>query len=792
MPAVADCAVRLRITGVVQGVGFRPFVYRVAKENGIAGWVRNGADGVDVRAEASADAVARFIGAVRAQPPPAAQIASFDVSPIAVAGYEDFSIRTSERATNPTVRISPDLAVCEACLSELFDPGDRRYRYPYINCTDCGPRHSIVLELPYDRPATTMREWPMCECCAAEYEDPNDRRFHAQPIACHACGPAYVLRPGDVTTDSIASRKAAAPPSPAANALSAARGYAAIEGTAGMLRAGAIVAIKGIGGYHLACDARNARSVEILRSRKFRKERPFALMVRDLGIARTLIELDANAEGVLSSSARPIVLGAALTSFAGVAPENGELGVMLAYAPLHHLLFAAGAPEALVMTSANRSSEPIAFEDDGAFQTLAGIADAFLSGERRIARRIDDSIVRTFASPAHGPQETRIPTVLRRSRGYAPAVVATVPSTRPILALGGDLKNAIALVVAGEVVVGGHIGDLDHYPARVAFEAAIGDLCGMYGVRLEDCAIACDAHPGYVSSMHATTLPGMLVPVQHHRAHVASVIAERGAWDTEVLGIAFDGTGYGDDGTIWGGEVFVGSVRRGFERATHVRAAPLPGGDAAARFPVQAAAGFLSEIPEIAGLREAPFHFPQRYVAARAAIERDVRTFTTTSLGRLFDAVAALCGFVREMSFEGQAAMWLEQLAATCASPDRCDASGRSDAYRLPIVDGTLDYRPLLAHIVRDRIAGRDPGAVALDFHRAVVRAVVDLALAFADLPVVASGGVFQNRLLIQMLRGELGDRLWINAVVPPNDGGICLGQAVLAAFALAPNDSGE
>jgi hydrogenase maturation protein HypF len=788
--AAADCAVRVRITGVVQGVGFRPFVYRVAKENGIAGWVLNGADGVDVRAEASADAVARFVGAVRAQPPPAAQIVSFDVSPVAVAGYESFEIRTSERGGKPTVRISPDLAVCAACLRELFDPGNRRYRYPYINCTDCGPRHSIVLELPYDRPATTMREWPMCERCAAEYDDPQDRRFHAEPIACHACGPAYVLQQRAGMSDSVALHGASEPPSVPSDGSTASdgwnktRGYSAIELAAEMLRAGAIVAIKGIGGYHLACDARNAESVDLLRARKFRKERPFAIMVRDLGAARTLVELDESAEAVLASSARPIVLGAARRRVAGVAPDNGELGVMLPYAPLHYLLFAAGAPEALVMTSANRSSEPISYEDEDALTTLAGIADAFLIGERRIARRIDDSIVRAFKSPA----------VLRRSRGYAPGVVATVPSTRPILALGGDLKNAIALVVAGEVVVGSHIGDLDHYSARVAFEAAIGDLCGMYGVRLEDCAIAHDAHPGYVSSMHGTTLSGTLVPVQHHRAHVASVVAERAAWDTEVLGIAFDGTGYGDDGTMWGGEVFVGTVRRGFERATHLRAAPLPGGDAAARFPVQAAAGFLSEIPEITGLCEAPFCFPERYLAARTTIERGVRTFTTTSVGRLFDAVAALCGFVREMSFEGQAAMWLEQLAVSSGPEpsDTSDAYDRFDAYRLPIVEGTLDYRPLLAGIVRDRIAGRDPGAVARSFHRAVVRAVVDLAEAFADLPVVASGGVFQNRLLLEMLRGALGDRLWINAAVPPNDGGICLGQAALAAFAFPPKYLGE
>jgi hydrogenase maturation protein HypF len=736
-------AVHVRITGVVQGVGFRPFVYRLAQQHRITGWVRNGEDGVLVVAEGSDDAVARFVDDARLRPPPAAQVASFEVIPAGLAGFEAFEIRESTGGEAPTVRISPDLPVCEDCLGELFDPADRRYGYPYITCTNCGPRYSIILGLPYDRPFTTMREWPMCEQCAAEYHDPANRRFHAQPVACHECGPTYVM------------------PEPGGEL----RGGPAIEAAAALLRDGAIVALKGIGGYHLACDARNARSVTALRERKYRKERPFALMTRDLPTARELIELDARAEELLCSRARPIVLAAARVRLEGISPDNRELGVMLPYTPLHHLLFAAGAPATLVMTSANRSSEPIAYDDADALSSLAGIADAFLVGERRIARRIDDSVAR--AGQEHA-------VLLRRARGYAPQAVAVMATERPILALGGDLKNAVALVVGGQAFVSQHVGDLDHYPARVAFEETVRDLCAMYEVRLEDCLIAHDAHPEYVSSGHASTLGGRCVAVQHHRAHVASVLAERGAWNDEVVGIAFDGTGYGDDGTIWGGEVFTGSVRRGFTRVAHLRPAPLPGGDAAARFPVQAAAGFLSEVPGLPDLSGPPFDFPPRYGEARLLVARGIRTFATTSVGRLFDTVAALCGFVGEISFEGQAAMWLEHLAA---------GSRSGDAYKFPLVDGTLDYRPLLVQILSDRMHGRDVSAIARAFHLAVADAVVRLAAPFPALPVVVSGGVFQNRLLVERLHRLLGQRLWTNAAVPANDGGLCLGQAAIAAM---------
>jgi hydrogenase maturation protein HypF len=743
MPAVG--ALDLRIRGVVQGVGFRPFVYRLARRHALTGWVLNGESGVVVHVEGALDALDAFARAVVDEAPAAATVASVHTTAAAPEGLRDFEIRASDpTADRLTARIAPDMATCDACLRELFDPADRRYRYPYINCTNCGPRYSIVLALPYDRPNTTMAPWKMCALCAAEYHDPADRRFHAQPVACPACGPTYVLRQDG--QDEL-------------------HGSIAVGGAATLLREGAIVAVKGIGGYHLACDARNAGTVAALRERKYRKERPFAVMANSMRAARKLVELDDDSTALLASVARPIVLAPARRVLGGVAPDNRELGVMLPYTPLHHLLFAFDAPDVLVMTSANRSSEPMAFEDDGAAVSLAGIADAFLIGERRIARRVDDAVARVTAAG---------PSVLRRARGLAPQAIAAIPSTRPILAVGGDLKNAVALVVDGQAFVSQHVGDLDHVPAREAFEETVHDLLAMYGIREDELIVAHDAHPEYASTASARALPGEHVAVQHHRAHVASVLAERGEWAREVLGVAFDGTGYGDDGTIWGGEFFAGSVRGGFTRIAHLRAAPLPGGDAAARFPVQAAAGFLSELSDVPDLSAPPFAFPARYELARAMIAKNVRVFRTTSVGRLFDTVAALLGFTREITFEGQAAMWLEHLAATVSE---------TAPYEFPLHDGELDYRPLLAAIVADRARGRDAGAIARAFHASVADGIVRVHAAHApEKPLAASGGVFQNRLLVESLHARLGTSLWTNRLVPANDGGLCLGQAALAA----------
>jgi hydrogenase maturation protein HypF len=744
------CSIRVR--GVVQGVGFRPFVYRLACANTLSGWVLNAEKGVEIHLEGAETGLEAFVRDLKALPPPAASIEEVDVRPAEPAGLREFTIRTSQRQERPTVGISPDLPICEDCLRELFDPNDRRHWYPYINCTNCGPRYTVVLALPYDRPHTTMKDWLLDVYCAAEYTNPGNRRFHAQPVACPACGPGYYLHPHDEATGGSEE---------------------CIRRAAGILRDGRILALKGLGGYHLACDARNSAVVTALRDRKYRKEKPFALMVRDIDMARTLVELSSEAEALLMSPARPIVLAAAKIELREVAPENNELGVMLPYTPLHHLLFAAGAPDVLVMTSANRSSEPIAYQDEDALQRLAGIADSFLIGQRPIARRVDDSVAR---AGAFGP------VILRRARGCAPGAVASLPVGRPVLALGADLKNTITLAVDGQAFVSQHIGDLEHFQSFGAFRQTIQDLVSMYEVRWDELLLVHDLHPQYLSTIHAATLG---VPqrhaVQHHRAHVASVLAERGDWARRVVGVSFDGTGYGDDGSIWGGKIFVGSVQDGFNRVAHLRRAVLPGGDAAAHHPVQAAAGFLARVDGMPDLLSSPFSFPERYCNAMELVRKDVRTFGTTSVGRLFDTAAALLGFTREITFEGQAAIWLEQLA-------RC--APLTEPYPFPFIDSELDFHPLLLAVAQDRVHGRDVRETARSFHRGIAQGLCDalnvIARSHGLDTVVLSGGVFQNELLLEDLKSLLMNgslQVWTNHEVPANDGGISLGQAALTVF---------
>jgi hydrogenase maturation protein HypF len=745
-------ACTIRVHGVVQGVGFRPYVYRLARQKALAGWVLNGDEGVEIRLEGRADDLEAFVEEMRSEPPTAATISAIEVESVAMEGLSGFTIRESAHAARPTVRVSPDLPVCDECLAELFDESDRRYLYPYINCTNCGPRYSVILGLPYDRGNTTMHLWTMCEACDAEYHDPSDRRFHAQPSACGDCGPqVYLVEAGLRTAD-------------ARNA---------VRRAAELLREGKIVAIKGLGGYHLACDARNTSANQALRERKFRKEKPFAIMARDVEVARELVYVTPETEALMKSAAGPIVVAPGRVELPGVAPENRELGIMLPYTPLQHLLFAEGVPDALVMTSANRSSEPIAFEDEDAMDRLSEIADAFLAGDRPIARRIEDSLVR---SGAYGP------VILRRARGYAPGAVAAIPSERPILALGADLKNTITLVVNGQAFVSQHIGDLDHYQSFRAFEETIDDLLSMYEVDRNELLLVHDAHPQYKSTVRGMGLDvEEKVEVQHHRAHVASVIAERGEWERRILGISFDGTGYGDDGKIWGGEFFVGSVSEGLNRVAHLREAVLPGGDASAQFPVQAAAGFLAQLEDLPDMTASPFLFPERFENALTLVRRGIRTFSTTSMGRLFDTAAALLGFTREVEFEGQAAMWVEHLAG----------GGKAhDDWPFPYVDGELDFRPLLMRVIQQRKAERDRGEIARGFQRAVAVGMCEAARSLCGEhgldTIVLSGGVFQNDMLLRDVKDLLRQSnidVWTNHAVPANDGGISLGQAALAAF---------
>jgi hydrogenase maturation protein HypF len=722
----------------------------MAQANHLAGWVLNAEQGVDIHVEGSAIALAGFVQDLQSRTPPAARITAIEVRSANPAGLTEFAIRDSESKGQPTAQISPDLPVCESCLKELLDPDDRRYRYPYINCTNCGPRYTILNALPYDRIHTTMQPWPMDAYCATQFERPSDRRFHAQPVACPACGPHYYFQSGDEIVEGD---------------------EASVRRTVDLLNRGGIVAIKGIGGYHLACDATNAATVGELRGRKLRREKPFALMAKTVEIARSAIDLSDEAASLLVSAAHPIVVAPAKLALDGVAPDNDDLGVMLPYTPLHHLLFDAGAPGLLVMTSANRSNEPIVYRDEDAIEQLSGIADAFLIGERAITRPVDDSIVRVGAFG---------PAILRRARGYAPSPVASLPVTRPILAVGGDLKNTITLVVQGQAFMSQHIGDLEQYGAFETFRNCVLDLLSMYKVPWQDLLVAHDLHPGYYATAHALDLPAAAWrAIQHHRAHIASVLAEGEAWDQRVVGIAFDGTGYGDDGAIWGGEIFTGSIQQGFARAGHLRYASLPGGDAAARNPLQAAAGFFAQVDSPGA--DPLFDAEPRYSAAARLVHTGTRTFQSSSMGRLFDSAAAALGFTRPVSFEGQAAMWLEHQARSAVS---------TDAYPFPFIDRRLDFRPLLQALLADRPRGRDIREIARAFHRGIaqgVSAAVRQICEENDIDtVVLAGGVFQNDLLLHDLKSlfnEMSLRVWTNHVVPATDGGISLGQSALAAF---------
>ncbi len=745
----AVIARRITIQGVVQGVGFRPFVFRMAQIHHVKGWVLNGREGVEIHAEGRNSDVDVFLTSLQLQAPSAAHVTTVDVQEVVPEGFSDFQILGSRCDSSPTVRISPDLSLCDECLRELQNPTDRRNRYPYINCSQCGPRYSIIKSLPYDRPGTTMAPWKMCLSCQYEYDNPLDRRHHAQPTACDSCGPGYRLIESHRSTDGSER---------------------AIRQAAELLATGSIVAVKGLGGYHLACDASNSTAVATLRERKFRKERPFALLVRNLQEARQYVALSLCHEQLLQSASRPIVLAPAKVDLTGVSPDCSTLGVMLPYAPIQHLLFDYGSPGPLVLTSGNRSSEPIAYRDEDAISRLTGIADAILIGDRPIARRVDDSVVAI---------RNEKPFMIRRARGYSPGTVCKLPTLDPILAVGSDLKNAIALVVRGQVFVSQHIGDLGDLETDESFHKTVHDFLAMYEINSAELTVVHDLHPQFTSTRLALRLPARRhVAVQHHHAHIASVLAEQNLLTERVVGVAFDGTGLGTDGTIWGGEFFVGSVCDGFERCHSLLPSRIPGGDAAARYPVQAAAGFLAELSNLPDLRESPFHFSKRFADATKLVDKNLHCFVSTSMGRLFDTVAALVGFLQESTFEGQAAIWLEHQAGKCPP-------------QAPYPFPELDYRPLLKEIISDRLAGRPIAEISSGFHAAVVTStaqqVLKLCREKAVNTVVFAGGVFQNELLLNSLLHEFEQhpevRVLINEQIPANDGGICVGQTALSLF---------
>ena len=749
------------VRGIVQGVGFRPFVHNLAVRLELGGFVRNRSGDVEIEVEGPPAQLDAFMHELRDHPPPLAEIEDIATLPRPPLGETGFRIEHSEADSIGGIFLSPDIATCDDCLRELFDPANRRHLYPFLNCTNCGPRLTIITGAPYDRPRTTMAGFAMCAECRAEYDDPADRRFHAQPTACARCGPRLDLRDADgksiATADPIADFAAA-------------------------IRGGAIGALKGLGGFHLVCDAGNAAAVSELRRRKHRDEKPLAIMVADVAAAESLCEVGPVESELLSSPRRPIVLlrnrpGSAIVD--GVAPGNPSLGVMLPYTPLHHLLVRAAQGMVLVMTSGNRADEPIATDNDEALQRLHGIADAFLLHDRPIHVRCDDSVTRVVDG-------VELP--IRRSRGYAPRPVRLPIAGRvPILAVGGQLKGTFALGRGGQAFLSHHLGDLDHFAALQAFERDIELYEELFAFRPE--CIVHDLHPDYASTRYAQERAertgGGLLAVQHHHAHMASCMAENGLTGP-VIGVTFDGTGYGPDDTIWGGEFLVGDYRT-FRRAAHLRTVGMPGGDQAIREPWRMALAYLADAGvDEPGLRAR--RLPQEVRAIEQMLQRRFRTPMTSSAGRLFDAVASLAGVADIAHHEGQAAIQLEALAATVkkAGPYPFALAEASDEPDSPLV---IDTRPVIAAVALDVHHVVEPAVIARRFHDTLVEIIAEtcgrLRTATGLDRVVLSGGVFLNVLLTRETIARLsadGFRVYRHRLVPPSDGGLCLGQLAIAA----------
>jgi hydrogenase maturation protein HypF len=754
---------RLSVQGIVQGVGFRPFVYAQAQKLGLSGFVLNDSAGVTIEIEGTPQALAAFERALRQDAPPLARLDKIERELLAPSYQTGFVIAHSQPGAERQAGISPDTATCADCLHELFDPTDRRYRYPFINCTNCGPRFSIIEDVPYDRPFTTMRTFPMCDLCRREYDDPTDRRFHAQPNACPKCGPRLQLLDSQgksiETDDPVAE-------------------------FARQLANGAIGAVKSLGGFHLACNPFDPTAVAKLRTRKHREAKPFALMVGNLETARQLCKVSIEEAELLNSYRRPVVLLARRPDCdvaLGVAPGLATLGLMLPYTPLHYLLLDAYArlehPSALVMTSGNRSDEPIVYRDAEIQPTLHGIADFTLTHNRPIYMRCDDSVTQIVAGEIQ---------FLRRARGYAPeSIKLPFECPVPILAVGGQLKNTFALAKGRYVFVSHHIGDLENVETLTSFREGIAHFSRLFDI--EPQAVAYDLHPEYAATRYATELDlPHKIGVQHHHAHIASGLAEHGLTQS-VIGIAADGTGYGLDGHIWGCEVLIADLT-GFERLAQLEYVPLPGGEQAIKQPWRVAAVYLQQAfgadftrLDIDFVRQLDF---KRWRGLAQMIERGVNSPLAGSLGRLFEAVAALVGIRNEVWYEGQAAVELE---AIVEPGDR--------EYNFKIGTGQpaiMDVRPLIRGIVDDLERGVSVAQIAGRFHRTIVRLLTEVCLLAREqtglTEVMLSGGVFQNRRLTEMLCANLsneGLRVWFNRQVPPNDGGLCLGQLAVAAARL-------
>jgi hydrogenase maturation protein HypF len=746
---------RIEVNGIVQGVGFRPFIYNLALRHGLKGEVSNTSAGVAIVVEGPAGHIDAFAADISAAPPPLARIVEVSRQSIPATGYAAFTIVQSKADPAMSTLISPDVSICEDCRRELFDPNDRRYRYPFINCTNCGPRYTIIDDIPYDRPKTSMKHFEMCPQCQEEYDDPLNRRFHAQPNACPVCGPHVSL------FDRDRNRVDGADP---------------IRETASLLRQGRIIAIKGLGGFHLAVDAVNAAAVRLLRSKKQREEKPFALMTSDFARIRQFARFDAAEEKLLTSIQRPIVLLRKREPnpiAADVAPRNRYFGVMLPYTPLHYLLLDQGFT-ALVMTSGNLSEEPIAIDNEDAFRRLSSIADYFLVHNRDIYLRSDDSIVRCAAG------ETRL---VRRSRGFVPVPVFLRQKIPAVLACGAELKNTICLTRSSQAFLSQHIGDLENTATEDFFRLTIRHMQRI--LKIEPEIIAHDLHPDYLSTRWALEQEGVQkAAVQHHHAHVVSAMAENRI-DGPVIGLAFDGTGYGSDGAIWGGEVLVADEQT-FDRTAHFAYLPMPGSTAAIKQPWRMGLSYLYAAYGDA-LEDLPLPFLRGVESARAAvilemIKKRINAPLTSSLGRLFDGVAALAGLRNEVAFEGQAAMELEMMAAPSADHSYdCDWPAGAPVQ--------IPTAPVIRAVVEDLLQGTAPAVISARFHLTLVRLFTDLCDHLRRdtglTRVVLSGGVFQNAILLGGLVRALEDKkfnVYTHKQVPTNDGGLSLGQAIIAA----------
>jgi hydrogenase maturation protein HypF len=764
----------IEVRGIVQGVGFRPFVYKLAQSLGLTGYVFNSSAGVTIEIEGSAAELDAFLDTLRNRPPQLADITDIAVSDTSILGTSQFSILESHEEQGQFSLISPDAGTCDACWHDFGDPQNRRFGYPFTNCTHCGPRYTILHDIPYDRATTTMAMFTMCPDCAAEYSDPNDRRFHAQPNACSVCGPSLeLIPPGTSLSKCLFTDKDSLAKLRAARAL---------------LHEGKILAVKGLGGFLLACDAANDDAVADLRRRKRRSDKPFALMCRDVASVRRVCRVSSQDEAALLSVRRPIVVlrrlpGAPVSD--AVAPGNDTLGVMLPYTPLHYLLFS-DSPDvdseftSLVMTSGNLSEEPIVVSNTEAMRQLNSVADWFLLHNRDIAMRVDDSVVRTFDGHER---------VLRRSRGFVPQTINLGIEMAEILAFGGELKNTFCLTKNRYAILSQHIGDLENYETMQFFQETLARLKHLF--RVSPQAVAHDLHPSYWSTRLALAdeIPRK-IGVQHHHAHIASCMAENHL-SGPVIGVAFDGTGFGADGKIWGGEFLVADFAS-FTRRAHLRYVPLPGGDAAVRQPWRMALSYLrdafgQQVP--AEVMNFPGIASKQIQLVDTMLARRIQTVDTSSCGRLFDAVAAILGLASEVTFEGQAAIALET-AATRATGQPCDLNLEHYNFDIAASDPmVLDMRATIRGLVHDVTRGRPAAEISAKFHNSLAKAIVDTCCLIREIDgldrVCLSGGTFQNLFLLERTIVQLRRRsfaVFLHAKVPANDGGIALGQAVIAS----------